>query len=233
VGDAAKAQGKALGASEVVELFTMRPNLLPRGVQGVALVPGTVGSAALHPDERTLLTDLVGSRAAQFAAGRACARCAMAQLGAAGPVLTGGDGAPIWPEGVRGSISHKEGLAVAVVGRSDSVAGLGVDLEDAGALPRPVWEHVLTPGEQSRLTATDDEAATTARLVFSAKEAYYEWFRSAGRDEPVGFQDVEVDPVGGRLHYRPRAGTGFPTPHGAFARGRDWLVTVAWSVPTP
>jgi 4'-phosphopantetheinyl transferase EntD len=209
---------------------------LPPGVHGVAVVPGTVERAALHPDEGTLLTGMPRSRALQFAAGRACARRALEQLGvpgSAGPVLVRRDGAPVWPAGVRGSISHKERLAVAIVGRSDSVVGLGVDLEAAEALPGPVWDVVLTPGERARLRAGDDGAATTARLIFAAKEAYYKWFRSTGRDDPVGFQDVEVDPVDGLLHYRPRASSGLPTPQGAFGRGRVWLVTGAWSAPTP
>lgn len=202
--------------------------VLPAGVQAVAQRPGTVRRADLHPAEQALLTGMAPGRAGEFAAGRSCARVALQRLGAAGPVLIRRDGAPGWPEGVRGSITHKPDLAMAVAARSDLVGGLGLDLEEALELSAAVRTVVLTAGERDRLPQ-GGAAGTVARLLFSAKEAYYKWLRSAGRRDPVTFRDVEVAAEGGALRYRPRAGTDLPTPQGAYVLGRDLLLTVAWT----
>lgn len=69
-------------------------------------------------------------RAFDHAAGRlAAARGLQALTGHAQHVGRGADGAPHWPAGVVGAISHAQGRAVALVGWAAQHAGLGVDLE--------------------------------------------------------------------------------------------------------
>ncbi|WP_423832395.1 hypothetical protein [Streptomyces manipurensis] len=74
-------------------------------------------------------------RRAQFATARACARRALAGLGRE-PValLPGPGGAPQWPSGVVGSITHCEGYRAAVAAPAGVVAALGIDAEPAGAV---------------------------------------------------------------------------------------------------
>lgn len=68
-------------------------------------------------------------RDAELAAGRVCARRALERLGE-GKVVVGiePDGAPAWPQGIVGAISHSGGFAVAAVARSSELDGVGVDL---------------------------------------------------------------------------------------------------------
>ena len=46
------------------------------------------------------------------------------------PILKGRDGEPIWPFDIVGSISHKDAIAVAAVGKKKRYKGIGVDIED-------------------------------------------------------------------------------------------------------
>ena len=77
--------------------------------------------ADLHPAEQACIAKAGLKRRLDFAAGRVCARRAMAQLGVDGlPLLVGEKGQPVWPPGIVGSISHCEGHygAAATPGRA-------------------------------------------------------------------------------------------------------------------
>lgn len=202
---------------------------LPRGVRGVAVRFTSHDAPSLHPAEAALAAGMGPQRRADFAAGRACARRALIGLDVHAAVLAEADGAPLWPSGMRGSISHKDGVAVAVVGSDAVVAGIGVDIEVPRPLPTVVLDSVLTPAELRQLTLAGHDAGVAARLAFCAKEAYYKWFRSAGRSSSVGFQDIRVVVEGSTLRFESDVPGRFPQPHGAHARGHDWLMTVAWS----
>lgn len=138
---------------------------LPRGV---ALGSADTGAPAsgLWPQEQGATARMVPARLREFAAGRRAARAAMAALGVPPVAIPmGSDRAPLWPEGVAGSISHDNAESVAVAGRRAAWAGLGIDLEPALALPEDIIATVCAPGE-----AAD---ALTARAVFCTKEAAY------------------------------------------------------------
>lgn len=112
----------------------------------------------------------VSARLAQFAAGRACAREALRDLRAAGPLPLGVGplGAPVWPRGFVGSISHTSSLACAVVAREARARGVGVDIE-----------HVVRAAAVDAVAATTLDAHEAAMLpsaeavtiAFSAKES--------------------------------------------------------------
>src|SRR5690606_27151745 len=89
--------------------------------------------------------------AAAQAAGRRAAALCFEQLGlAAQPVGRADDGRAIWPAGYIGSISHRAGVAVAALAPSRLVA-VGVDLEQAGALPAADADLVLSVAERRLL----------------------------------------------------------------------------------
>src|SRR5882757_7343847 len=74
---------------------------------------------SLLPAEAQFLGRAVASRREQFAAGRACARRGLFELGIVNfPLAVAEDRRPIWPEGITGSITHTKGFAAAVVARS-------------------------------------------------------------------------------------------------------------------
>ena len=130
------------------------------------------GPLDLFPEEAAALSPrAVARRRQQFTLGRAAARAALAALHLPpSPILRGEKGEPMWPPGLVGSITHTEGIAIAVVGSTTHYAGLGVDLEplDPGLSPRAA-HLVCAPSE------LDWAAGDTIRLtmLFCAKEAIF------------------------------------------------------------
>jgi len=185
--------------------------LLPPAV-AVAESTGIPSSAApgLFPAEAEAVRTAGPRRRAEFAAGRSCARAALAALGvAAGPILPGPAGQPLWPAGVTGSITHCAGYQACAVARTTDVAAIGIDAEPDAALPAGLIETVATGPERAwisrhaadRPSADRPSAARHAaapptapppltgphgvswdRLLFSAKEAACKlWYPLTGQ----------------------------------------------------
>ena len=116
-------------------------------------------------------------RRSQYLAGRHCARRALRQAGAADqPVGRGDDGLPVVPPGWHLSISHAEGMALALAARTRDVAMLGVDIERwlTDATAAEVGPMVASPADVATLRATTGlDAAQAVTLLFSAKESLY------------------------------------------------------------
>jgi len=149
----------------------------------------------------------VESRRREFAAGRACARAALARLGqSAVPVLRGPGGAPRWPDGTAGSITHCAGYRAAAVTFTRDVASLGIDAEADEPLPdRGMLDRIASGEERTRLRELAAAAPGTSwdRLLFSAKESVYKaWFPLTQRW--LGFEsaDILIDPRAGTFTAR-------------------------------
>ncbi len=137
----------------------------------------------------------------QYLAGRLCAEQALHLAGLPGLHRTGlqglvgraPGGAPIWPAGWCGSISHTAGRAVALAAPCTAVQALGVDVEtllDVTALPA-VIRACLTPHERAALPADATQVCRTTTLIFAAKEAYFKAVHAnVGRF--IDFPEVEV-----------------------------------------
>jgi 4'-phosphopantetheinyl transferase EntD len=160
--------------------------LLPAAARWAA-GPVALTGGELFPEEADAVAGAVPARRAEFAAGRAAARNALAALGV-GPVpLPVGDRRmPVWPRGVVGSITHCAGLVAAAVAWADDLVALGIDAEPAAPLEPDVLAVVATPAERAAL---DGELAGT--VVFCAKEAFYKCW-SALDGAVLEFHDVEV-----------------------------------------
>lgn len=147
--------------------------------------------AELFPSEADTLGRAVDKRRREFVTGRACARRALAQLGVA-PVAIPGDatGAPVWPAGVVGSITHCRGFRAAAVARAADALALGIDAEPDEPLPPGVVEEVAH-GPELDLVAAGGPGVDAGRLLFCAKEAVYKaWFPLTGRW--LDFADARV-----------------------------------------
>jgi 4'-phosphopantetheinyl transferase EntD len=148
----------------------------------------------LFPEEEALLARAVDKRRREFATARACARSALARLGVApAPILPGERGAPGWPPGIVGSITHCAGYRAAAVAPVRDVLAIGVDAEPAAGLPDGVLKAISLPGERDRLDELASMAPGTSwdRLLFCAKEATYKaWFPLARRW--LGFEDADI-----------------------------------------
>lgn len=183
--------------------------LFPPGV--VTAVEAVAGARTdrLWPAEAAAIAGAVPARQAEFAAGRAAARRCLAALGKDAAALpVGHDRAPVWPDGLFGSISHAAGVAVAAVSPT-RVPGL--DVEEDAALEAELWPLILTVAERARLPS--DQPGRAARRIFAAKEAVFKAQRPGAR-AMFGFDAVEIDVAGSLFTAR------FQTSVGAFARGQ-------------
>jgi enterobactin synthetase component D / holo-[acyl-carrier protein] synthase len=149
---------------------------------------------ALFPEEEALLARAVDKRRREFATARGCARRALADLGVApAPILRGERGAPQWPPGIVGSITHCAGYRAAAVAHARDMTTIGLDAEPDEPLPDRVIDVVSLPAERARLRELAGAApgACWDRLLFCAKEAVYKaWFPLTGRW--LGFEDADI-----------------------------------------
>ncbi|WP_440581405.1 4'-phosphopantetheinyl transferase family protein [Streptomyces sp. PT19] len=154
------------------------------------------GHLPLHPEEEPLVARAVAKRRREFTVVRSCARRAMEKLGVpAQPVLNGERGAPIWPEGLTGSMTHCDGYCAAALVRATDLASLGIDAEPDGPLPDGVLPSVSLPAEAERLRRLGREhpGVHWERLLFSAKESVYKaWFPLTGRWLDFTEADIEI-----------------------------------------
>ncbi|KPC79008.1 MULTISPECIES: 4'-phosphopantetheinyl transferase family protein [unclassified Streptomyces] len=163
--------------------------------------------ATLLPEEEVLVRDSVDSRRREFTTGRHCARMALARLKFPSdrPILSGERGEPLWPDQVRGSITHCRGYRAAVVARVAEIASVGIDAEPDQPLPDGVLEAVALPREVARTKELlrSFPGVHWDRMLFSAKESVYKtWFPLTRR--PLGFEDalIEIDPGAGTFSAR-------------------------------
>jgi 4'-phosphopantetheinyl transferase EntD len=187
-------------------------------------LPGVV----LFPAEEKVIANAVDKRRREFATARACARAALAKLGVQPtPILPGLRGAPQWPAGVVGSITHCAGYRASAVARDQDIMTIGLDAEPHDKLPDGVLEVVASKAERVRLTALAAVAPHVCwdRLLFCAKESVYKaWFPLAHRW--LGFEEatIDFDPVNQTF----TAGLLVPGPevNGAALTGFDgrWLI---------
>ena len=157
--------------------------------------------AVLFPAEGAAIARAVPKRRSEFATGRACARAALAKLGLPpSPIVPGPRGAPQWPAGVAGSITHCAGYRASAVAHLKDLAGIGLDAEPNAPLPDGVLERIAVPQEQAWLPglAAAVPGVSWDRLLFCAKESVYKaWFPLTRRW--LGFEQaaITVDPQAG------------------------------------
>ncbi|WP_024796753.1 4'-phosphopantetheinyl transferase family protein [Tomitella biformata] len=176
--------------------------ILPPGVESAELFhdPADLG---LFPEERAQIARAVDKRQREYASARHCARAAMGRLGL-DPVgiLKDEKGAPQWPRGIVGSMTHTEGYRAAAVGFSMGMRSVGIDAEQHAPLPSDgVLSSVSLPAEREWLAAAGSGESSGSgpgeggvhwdRLLFSAKESTYKaWYPLTERW--LGFEDAHI-----------------------------------------
>ncbi|WP_308198075.1 4'-phosphopantetheinyl transferase family protein [Saccharopolyspora soli] len=168
------------------------------------LLPAEVSSAEaftdppdvpLFPEEEALIARAVEKRRREFTTGRWCARRALERLGVPpAPLLRGERGAPQWPSGIIGSITHCTGYRAAVVAQADKVHTVGIDAEPHRPLPDGVLNVVSLAEERSHLTELSavDSDTHWDRILFSCKETVYKAWFPITRDW-LGFEDARLE----------------------------------------
>jgi 4'-phosphopantetheinyl transferase EntD len=196
--------------------------ILAPGLFG-AEIEDTGQAVCLHPQEECLVANAAQKRRRDFALGRACARAALLALGRDVAVIGRDDsGAPLWPAGVFGSITHTKGYAAALVAEARDIGGVGVDAERVGGVTQNLWPRLFDSAECDQLMALDAaQQKIFATLFFSAKESVYKASRPKGA---LAFRDI---------HITPRDGGFTAMRSGEILRGRyvlqdDLLLTAVW-----
>jgi 4'-phosphopantetheinyl transferase EntD len=139
-----------------------------------------VPESMMFSEEGAAVAGAVAERRREFGTVRYCAREALRQLGVpAVPILPDVDGAPRWPVGLVGSLTHCAGYRAAVVARSGELCGLGIDAEPHAAVPDAALDLILRDEERTRRFALGRAYPDLHwdRILFCAKEAVYKaWF---------------------------------------------------------
>jgi 4'-phosphopantetheinyl transferase EntD len=172
---------------------------------------------ALHPREAAHIAGAGDVRRRDFALGRFCARAALARLGYANAVIARQqNGAPVWPAGIVGSITHTKGYAAAMAGNAHDFLGVGIDAERIGGVTEDLFPRLFTVRERAALAALDGDARHQAATVFfSAKESFFK----AGFSGPqLSFRAIEIEVEGDALLANGR--------RGRFAAGDGLVLTV-------
>ncbi|MFJ9036789.1 4'-phosphopantetheinyl transferase [Streptomyces sp. NPDC102406] len=149
-----------------------------------------------HPHETVHVASARPERRAEFITGRHCAREALRVLGVEPvPIPKGERGAPVWPAGVVGSITHCGGYRGAAVAFRGDVPALGVDAEPNEPLPDGVLRTIGLPAEHTMLsTLPARRGIAWDRLLFSAKESVYKaWFPLTGEWLDFLEADLTID----------------------------------------
>jgi len=149
--------------------------------------------ARLAPEERAFALSEHGRRQIEIVGGRLAARAA---AGGSWPaLLPGPEREPLPPEGWSVSISHKNDLALALVGRADD-GTLGIDLEGDARERIAIAERVCRPEEFEEVqTLPEAERWKNVLVRFAVKEAVYKAVYPHVRHF-FGFQAARVDAGG-------------------------------------
>ncbi|MGE7389142.1 4'-phosphopantetheinyl transferase family protein [Streptomyces sp. NPDC004126] len=153
----------------------MLPLIVPSYVQAAESY-GDGPSELLFPEELALAAGMGAHRRREFATVRHCARRAGLRIGVPpGPLLTGPMGAPRWPHGVVGSMTHCHGYRAAALARTGDARAIGIDAEPHRALPDGMLDRIALPEERAQQQGLRDLDGGVCwdRLLFCAKEAVY------------------------------------------------------------
>jgi 4'-phosphopantetheinyl transferase EntD len=208
--------------------------VLPRIVVSSELF-GDAPAEPLFPQEAAGIARAVPQRREEFARGRTCLRRALVRLGRAPQAVPRGEGgAPQWPGGVTGSLTHCRGYCGAAVADTRAVETVGIDAEPNELLPPLVLGRIASHGERERLRPLREQDPTVNwdRLLFSAKEAAIKcsFARSA---RPLALAEIAIDfDARGETFTAsvPRSGAGCVAPtilHGRWLAAGGLLMTAA------
>lgn len=103
-----------------------------------------------------------------------------------------------------GSITHSPDICAAALGRSESFAAIGLDIEPWQPLDVDLLAEICVPAEQEWLSLQPaDQQLLLAKAIFSAKECAYKCqYSLSGRLYGFSGMSVVLDPANGRFSAR-------------------------------
>lgn len=143
----------------------------------------------LLPEERDFITSRALAARRASGAARHLARGLLAELGyPRGVIGRSRFGAPLWGDGIVGSLAHDDVFAVAAVAPADRFQSLGIDIEPAEPLPDDVCSLVVSASD----VAGVEDPHLTGRVIFAAKEAVYKAAHPLD-GQILNYDDIRVD----------------------------------------
>ncbi|MVT04013.1 4-phosphopantetheinyl transferase [Enterobacter sp. 10-1] len=116
----------------------------------------------------------VAKRRSEYLCGRLAAQTLLHEKQIYAQVTQSTDGAPIWPGGWLGSISHTDHCAIAVIAPQNKRCILGIDIENFN--PEALDEiagTIAQESERKRLAKSEIDYNIALHIAFSAKESLY------------------------------------------------------------
>ena len=149
-------------------------SLLPNGVAAFEW-RAPFSETQVDPLDEVHLHRMAAKRRAEFLAGRACARAALATFDVQGTSLEPkATRAPSWPLGFVGSITHTDEYCAAAVAPRTCCTGLGIDAEQISRVSPALWNDILSPRERELIDGLEPAMRQVhVALAFSAKEAFF------------------------------------------------------------
>ena len=215
----------------------MIAEILPEKVQSAEAFDD-LADVSLFPEEEAVIRKAVTKRRQEFSTVRYCARQALARLGcAAVPLVPGERGAPLWPSGVVGSMTHCAGYRAAAAAHHTDIAAIGIDAEPHAPLPDGVLDAIARSEEQESLRHLTSSVPGTYwdRLLFSAKESTYKaWYPLTRTWLDFEGASITIDPRTNTFHTRIVVNAGADAPrhfHGRWLVDDDLLITAIAQTP--
>jgi len=148
----------------------------------------------LSPD----LREEVPKKKAHFLGGRYCAHKALSMMKGddqpPSPLAKDQEGAPLWPPGVVGSITHTENFMGAVVADQNTLKGIGIDTEKIlGPQSLNMVESLVATDKEKRMSFSHDPFEYFT-LIYSAKESIFKCLHPIIKVH-FEFYDVNIDHV--------------------------------------
>jgi 4'-phosphopantetheinyl transferase EntD len=141
--------------------------------QGILLGHRMIASGdelALLPEEFAAFATSVDKVRRASGAARIVARDLLNRFGHHNrAIVKSGSGAPIWPNGIVGSLAHDAEIAMAAIAERRNYASLGVDVEPADPLDPDLLDLIASRTEMLQIHLDP----CRGRLLFAVKEAVY------------------------------------------------------------
>ncbi|GAA4284524.1 4'-phosphopantetheinyl transferase superfamily protein [Brevibacterium daeguense] len=181
----------------------MLSDVLPPGACGEECC-GDLAPVGAPAAELAVVQTAAPGRRREYGTVRVLARRALTALApndrllvASHALVPGARGAPTWPEGIVGSMTHCADYRASVVARSSRYATIGLDAELNHELPAAVQDLICRPEEHAMIAELQRRDARVAwsAVVFSAKESVYKaWYPLMGTWLDYGDVAIRIDP---------------------------------------
>ena len=146
--------------------------------------------------EAELAYNVTHARLRELKAGRSTARHALRLFGIEPvPILPTSGGAPGWPRGFCGSLSHSHRHIAVLLAHSSHYESVGIDIEDGRSLGAATSPTVVTERELQAIDRADWKVpgSTAEGIAFSAKEAVFKCQFPMTLDASLDFLDVSLE----------------------------------------